>query len=144
MAATAADGKVFAMWCCNMVDNCVQATGASMAQLSKLVLNLCEAINSVPEMSVFRASVLEHVGPWAANFLDDANKIVTGCVPEFVTKLQEKFQSKLLRQQAWFHEVCAAEEFLPVNQPSAFWDKCAQWPLPQEMKANVPCECFSK
>lgn len=139
MHATGGEGLSFEEWACTVPDKCLVAIEHGEAQCTGPVWSLCDAINAVPDMKALICSAEECVGSWAVDALKAANDLATKCVPELLNKMVGKLGGLLLSSQEWFQEKCGQELFLPKEAPDSFWDKCANHPLPLELKQSAPC-----
>lgn len=139
MDATGGEGLSFQEWACTVSDKCLEAIEHGEAKCTGPVWSLCDAINAVPDMKALIDSAESCVGSWAVDALKAANDLATKCVPELLNKMVAKFGGLLLSSQEWFQEKCGQELFLPKEAPDSFWDKCANHPLPSDLKQSAPC-----
>lgn len=134
---TQGDGLTFKAWSDNMVATCVEASEDELTIITPKLLALCEVFNGIKDFGVMANLVAKCIGDWAVEVVKEANRIVTSCVSEFLIEMVRKCESKLLRQQEFFKTVCDAKDFLPTEARSSFWEQCAQFPLPEELRASV-------
>lgn len=139
MDATGGEGLSFQEGACTVSDKCLEAIEHGEAQCTGPVWSLCDAINAVPDMKALIDSAEACVGSWAVDALKAANDLATKCVPELLNKMVAKLGGLLLSSQEWFQEKCGQELFLPKEAPDSFWDKCANHPLPSDLKHSAPC-----
>ncbi len=134
---TQGDGVSFQEWSANMVATCVQASEDELTIITPKLLALCEVFNSIKDFGAMANLVAKCIGEWGVDVVKGANIIVTSCVSEFLVEMIGKCDAKLLRQQEFFKKVCKTTDFLPKEACSSFWEQCAQFPLPEELRASV-------